>query len=84
MSPNNQYASHANMYIHKHALTRYILYFAPWKGLQIPLTLSLMLCTGLFTRFSFSPLAFRSSSAFSRTNSLVMFRTQTTFSRPLM
>lgn len=63
----------------------YILYRAPWNGLQTPLTLSLTLFTGFVAvRFSFSPLASRSNSALASTCSLAMLRTQTAFSRPLM
>jgi hypothetical protein len=38
----------------------------PWYGDQMPLTLVLVLRTALFVRFSFSPLASRSSSTFCR------------------
>lgn len=56
----------------------------PWYGLQIPLTLSLILSTGFVTFFSFSPDASRSKIAFSSTSSFRMFLTQMAFSRPLM
>jgi hypothetical protein len=62
----------------------YTMYFCPWNGDQIPLTLSFKLLTGFVIFFSFSPLALRSNSAFSRISLGVMLRTQMAFSLPQM
>jgi hypothetical protein len=62
----------------------YTWYFCPWKGLQIPLTLSFKLLTFLVSLLSFSPLALRSSVAFSRISLGSMLRTQMAFSFPQM
>lgn len=50
----------------------------------MPLTLGLVLVTALFVRFSFSPLASRSSSTFCRISYGDRLRTQMGFVRPLM
>ena len=67
-----------------HYLAPYTFIPLPWNGLQTPRTLSLVLWTGFFIFLSFSPVAFRSSSAFFKTSSGSMFLTQIAFSRPLM
>jgi hypothetical protein len=65
-------------------LCSYTLYFSPWKGSQIPLTLSFRLFTGLVTLFSVSPLALRRRSTLSRISLGSMLRTQMDFSLPQM
>lgn len=62
----------------------YILIFAPWNGLQMPLTLSLMLVTGLLNFLFFSPVESLNSSAFSFTPWLSRFRTHIDRWFPLM
>lgn len=64
--------------------SHHILCSKPWYGLHTPLTLSLALFTGFRTRFNFSPLAFFSNSTFCWISLGSIFRTQITFSRPLM
>jgi hypothetical protein len=62
----------------------HIFILAPWNGSQIPLTLSLILVTGLPVFLFFSPVLFRNISAFSLTSSICMFLTHIDRSVPLM
>jgi hypothetical protein len=72
------------IYTHHPFLMPHIFILAPWNGSQIPLTLSLILVTGLPVFLFFSPVLFRRISAFSRTSSICMFLTHIERSVPLM